>query len=131
VSEAEPGVVDERQRRQPAQGGADFRRGVADVPHQFGAGLRFCPRGNGHAPLAHAVGQENVTFVGTLFAIRHKIAAEGVHINAMATAFEERMFAFAQLLFVDREPPNVKIRIGRFALVEQRLLEERQHVSLG
>jgi hypothetical protein len=35
--------------------------------------IRMPPSWNGHALLAHAVGQQNVTFIRTLFAIWHEI----------------------------------------------------------
>ena len=64
--------------------------------------------------------------IRTFFAIRHEIAAEGVHVDTAVAGTEERMFAFAELLLVDREPQGMGIR-KRSGLIpaEQRLLEDR------
>jgi hypothetical protein len=59
---------------------------------------------------AHAIGQKNVAFIRTLFAIGYEIAPEGVHVDAAIAGVAERMFAFAKLPFVDGEPLHVGTR---------------------
>jgi len=129
VSEPEPGVVEERQAREPAQGSADFRCRVADVPHQLGANLRLRLIRNGHAMFAHAIGQKNVAFIRAFFAIRHELAAKGVHVDAAIAGVAERIFAFAKLLFVDGEPLHRPCLSREFGKLKRSATSGRRHLS--
>jgi hypothetical protein len=65
-----------------------------------------------HSLFAHAVGQKHITFVRSLFAHRHEIAAKGVDVDAALRAVGEAVLGLAQLAFIDREPVPVEVGFG-------------------
>jgi hypothetical protein len=69
--------------------------------------------------------QKNVAFVRTIFAIRHEITAEGVHVNPAITGIAECIFGCVKFPFIDCQPSLMRIRkVCGLAPIEQRLLEE-------